>query len=445
LNNYVQTYAPRYWVAFPTRLDLSPIVRSWHLAGMAAWSYSWPTIYFTVIAVAYLLPSEVSLSLGLAPVLYGLVTRWLITLGVNPREGGARAINHQSFFLFGAYSAAALMIIYNGRQYYRHTLRKVFGLSSQEDIPVYVVWGGRIFIAGAILFVLIAGTAGLPWLLAALYFTGLVTMFLVMGRIIAETGMFFIQTRYVVSSILIGMLGPRAIGLPNSLILFMFSTVLAIDPRETLMPFWINSAKIIENRQLPLSRSFLAGCVALLMGFAVALSMTLICQYRFGVNLQDRFGTHYTPQFAFANTMALKHKLQAQGIALEELLSQHIRFGQIHPTHGPHLISALLGLVMVLAFSFIRMRWVNFPLHPIMFLMFASYANAVFGFSFLLGWLIKTLILRFAGARIYHDLMPIFMGLVAGELMGALIPIISGWIIYLLTGNSPEAFRVFPG
>ncbi len=110
------------------------------------------------------------------------------------------------------------------------------------------------------------------------------------------------------------------------------------------------------------------------------------------------------------------------------------------------LTAALLaGFALVMVFSLGRLRFPKWPLHPVIFLIWATYPAGCFAFSFLLGWLVKATIARFGGSKVYQDLKPMMYGLIAGELVGTFVPVLIGFVYFLATGNNPQAFRVFPG
>jgi hypothetical protein len=98
----------------------------------------------------------------------------------------------------------------------------------------------------------------------------------------------------------------------------------------------------------------------------------------------------------------------------------------------------------VLAFSVLRYRYAGFMLHPVLFLFWGTYPATRVWFSFLVGWGIKTLIVRYAGGRIYQDLKPLFIGLIAGELMAASLVLVCDWAAFLLAGLPSRTYMVFP-
>jgi hypothetical protein len=72
------------------------------------------------------------------------------------------------------------------------------------------------------------------------------------------------------------------------------------------------------------------------------------------------------------------------------------------------------------------------------------WANANFIWSFLLGWLIKLLVVKIGGGRVYQNLKPVFIGLIIGDLVGGAAWIVIGLLYYFWTGHQPKNYPVFP-
>ena len=131
---------------------------------------------------------------------------------------------------------------------------------------------------------------GLDWQLAVLYTLGLVMIFLVMGRIVAETGLFFIQPYTFPCVVLWGIMGAKALGPEALLIMLLMSMVLLIDPREALMPFVVNSLKLVDMHKAKVGKAGVFCVAAVIVGLAVALPLTLYFQYDLGCNKSDGWG-----------------------------------------------------------------------------------------------------------------------------------------------------------
>lgn len=101
------------------------------------------------------------------------------------------------------------------------------------------------------------------------------------------------------------------------------------------------------------------------------------------------------------------------------------------------LLRGGLSACFVLFLGFLRSVWVGCPLHPIGYLLTVSFAlewgmwNVIF-----VTWLIKALVVRYGGLRLYRKTVPFFLGLVLGDCVAHFI-----WGVGLtlagVTGASP--------
>ncbi len=95
------------------------------------------------------------------------------------------------------------------------------------------------------------------------------------------------------------------------------------------------------------------------------------------------------------------------------------------------LFTGIGGLVMVLL-MIARHRYLWWPIHYIGFPIGDSWVMGWAWFSVFLGWLLKTIILKYGGIQTYRSLRPFFMGLILGQLTCGSI-----WmIIDLITGTT---------
>jgi hypothetical protein len=138
----------------------------------------------------------------------------------------------------------------------------------------------------------------------------------------------------------------------------------------------------------------------------------------------------------------LRNTLQAQGaLKIIEDRSPWERIKAIKPV-APSLVAFAITFSLVIFFTLCRHRFPWWPLHPVMFLTLATYQSIVLSFSFLIGWLIKSLVTRFGGGKLYQDLKPFMAGMVAGEFLAGVIAIIIGLVYYFTTGNPPKSFAI---
>jgi hypothetical protein len=389
-------------------------------------------IYFSVVAFGYFLAKEVSLSLGIGPVLYIFV----IALYRNVWGVAAGKSTDVAYgYTMGAYLAVALAVFYMGRTYYRQVVRRAFMLRGGDASPPEAVWGCRLFLASLAAFVVLVIRTGVDWQISVLLAGVLIVLFLVMSRIVAETGVFFVQAGILPVSIILMLFGEQAVGPRLVLLLSMITAVLAVDLREALMPFFVNSLRVLDVQKVKVSRGMILGIVAVLLGLAVAIPSTIYLQYKHGNDTSDSYATKTVPKQPFDRTVTLMNTLKSQG-KLEE--AQSI---------GGWQRFTRIGFALVILFTAARLRFPNWPLHPALFLIWATYPAMHMAVSFMLGWFIKAGVTKYGGAGAYRKLQPLMFGVIAGDMLGGALAVIVGIVYFLINGEPPpiKAFRIFVG
>ncbi len=62
-----------------------------------------------------------------------------------------------------------------------------------------------------------------------------------------------------------------------------------------------------------------------------------------------------------------------------------------------------------------RRRFAWWPLHPIGLIVMGTWLMERVWFSFFLAWLIKGLLIKYGGFRLYTNAIPFFLGLILGQ------------------------------
>jgi len=356
-------------------------------------------------------------------------------------EGGG-----SNMMRFGSFFAVFVMILYTGRRYFGQVSRSAVLRTGSDEVPVYATWAARAFVIAIVLTIVLLRSSGMGWGFAAVFVGLEIVIFVVMSRMIAETGTFFMQHSWAPVGVLTGMFGFGAIGPSTYIALAVATAVLSIDSRELLMPFLINGIKLIDRDDGPTPAKVapLMGIVVVL-GLVVAGVVTLSLQYNHGASpVGNNFATDWLPAVSF------------------DALSQHVAsatadgtLSQAAATHGfaslslvkpnPASISWLgIGLAIGFGAAVARLRWSWWPLHPIAFLVWSTYPIAMFGPSFLIGWMLKSAVVGTAGAKGYHQVKPLMIGVIAGELVAGLFWMVFGATYYFATGKAPIAYSIFP-
>ncbi|MGF1449064.1 MAG: DUF6785 family protein [Opitutales bacterium] len=400
-------------------------------------------LFFAVVGVAYFLSRDVSFSLGLGPFLWVAVNGTFIVYGTNLRGGGVFAAD--TFLLYGAYFGLFLMVLYTGRFFYKNVLFRAVGVRTPEKPASYAVWGMRVFLAAMTTFIVTIWMVGLEWQLAILFTLALLVVFTGMSRIIAETGLFWIQPLLFPAVLMLGLFGAQALGPEMILIMGLLGAIIIADPREAFMPYVINALKIVEQRQVSVGRSGGLLFAALLVGMMVAVPVTLFWQYNGGrPNIDDYAYTEMAPK-AFKDTLQVQQRLDAQGmLEASREVSGWARLGAISP--NPTSLTAFgAGVGLVLLFAFARLRFTKWPLHPVLFLTWVTWSMNIFAINFLIGCFIKTVVQKYGGEGAHKRVAPVMIGLISGELLGALLPVLVSVGYFFVTGEKLEKFNVFPG
>ncbi len=83
------------------------------------------------------------------------------------------------------------------------------------------------------------------------------------------------------------------------------------------------------------------------------------------------------------------------------------------------VIGVSAGIVFALAMA--RNTWFGFPIHPIGYAFACSYAMEYIWAAVFVTWLVKVLIVRYGGLRLYRKSLPFFYGLILGDAVTQLV------------------------
>ncbi|MBN1669574.1 MAG: hypothetical protein JXR37_00975 [Kiritimatiellae bacterium] len=443
--NGLHAWFPAF-IQFPTEIDLSPLREL--MPGLASAPMSGglfqASVFFSVVAFAYFLPSDITLSLGLTNLVAAAFGATLITYGVK-MTSSYMGVGEIQGLLFGAYLAVFVMILVTGRAYYRRTLLSAVGLRPGGDVDRSAVWGLRVFLAMALVGTLMMVGLGLPWPFAVVVVLLVTLMFAAMSRICAETGLFFIQPYWQATAVLLGLAGAHALGPRIMAVLAMACVVLTIDPREAMMPFVANALRVAENHGVPRGRVAAAMGLTFLLCLVGGLVTVLWLQYDRGAWLGDSWATQNVPKMGFELVDQQIQTMQADGVLAESVgMTLGHRILAVRPDKR-FVTWLLVGFGLFVSFAFLRIRFAKWPFHPIIFLVWMTYPIAKIGTSFLIGWAVKALVVRLGGGRTYRNVRPFMVGMIAGDLLGGLLWMIVGALYYAVKGFPPVKFSIFPG
>jgi hypothetical protein len=403
-------------------------------------SLSMGDIFFSVIGLCFFISSEVSFTMGFvgfAVVLFNV--QFYTQTGATTDLVSARS---------GAYIGYALILLYTGRTYYWAVARKAFGaLGGASGDHAEPVWAARIFLLSFIGFAaVLVGGFGLDWFIALAYTLTLMIFFLVLTRMVCETGIPFLQTGWQPAQLLANTLGLSAIGAAPLVLLCYLGTVLSQDPRECLMPFAATSMKVAENAGVRRLRLALVGFGVIAVALVAGWLATTWGMYNFG-STRDNWAQSVVATQLNEATRGVSVLVETGQYATTSAAAGLEKIPLITENVGKakELGWIAFGLIGVMILAVIRFRWAGFYIHPVLLLVWDTYPAQKLWMSCLIGWIAKELVVRFGGGRVYQNLKPLFIGIIAGELIAVVITLGVGWVYYMATGLMPKTMGIFAG
>ncbi len=446
LNNGLCMWFPDYLIPVKMTLSFSPFskVFPWVMdIPMAGWSLLNVTLYPLAMAFAFLVSSEISLTLGLTQILWALAAWPMVKAGIDLSTdyglGGWSAWQR-----VGSYLAFSLMLLYAGRQYYGEVLTKALRFWRRHEPDDGAVRACRLALLSTLAMVLLLARLGLEWPYAVITVGLILLSFVVVSRISAETGLFFIHARWQPFAALLAMVGGYSLGLTSLVVAALACMVLSFDHSQFLMAYLGNGLKIGQRLGLSTARLSRLTLGMYVVGALLALGIALCATYADGTPVECGFSYWQTPKMPFQAADTEMLRLQATGQLGEVLQTPWPqRLGGLRPD-ATFVWAAGLGFGMVILFSVLRLRVPWWPLHPVLFLVWATWPTVLLWSSFLLGWLIKYLTLKYGGFGLVRRLRPLMIGVIAAEIAGAITFMLTGAIYFVITGDKPVYYQFFP-
>lgn len=363
-------------------------------------------IYFSVIGFGYLLSSEVAAGFWFSIILMKIQAIILSAVGYEGTSAWSGAIAEiGDREQMGALLMVAGMLLWFLRGTLASAFREIFSPSPSRNDRSEPL-GYRFAAVGLVASLGIAFawlvSAGMTPVFAGLFLVFFLAICLVLTRIIAEAGLLMVQFSFRPVDYLLLFGGTTALGPANLTVLTFVDTVLTFDLRECLMPSVLNGYRMAEQSGVSTRRlSKVIGGV-LVFALVVTIPVFLMTFHKLGAVVVDRNNTLTgLPRWFFAELAA--------------------RLGTPSRPSGMEHIWVLVGAAAVAVTAWLRLTFIWWPIHPLGLVMGTSYATRYLWFSLFLGWLFRTLTVRYSGLRGYVRFRPLFMGIIMGDVLGALL------------------------
>ena len=439
--NGLHLWFPDQMIEIPLVFDFSAIGTKFprFIQTPNAYYLTAPRIYFTAVAFSYFLASDISLSLGIGNLISVGVTYFLLRAGVD-MAGGYMVGGVTEWLTFGSYAGFAMMIAYIGRRYYGLVLRQALTFGRHEETVPAAVWACRLFLLASAALVAYLIRLGLQWPMAVCLVLFSLLLFLVMGRLTAECGLFFYKPTWLAAAPVLGLLGLPIVGPQGLIILGLLTAMWMGDPFECLMPFVTNALRIADLQGVRSGRTGLGMAGVYVLALAMAVGVALWSDHDRGAAPQT---SDAGVGWGFGAAETGVTKLKAGG-RLETVVAYSGLQRVLHAQPARNFwLAAGTGLVAVLAISWLRLRFSWWPLHQVVLLGFGAWTMGKYSASFLLGWMIKAAVTRLGGARIYRRGRQAMIGAVAGDMLGGVSFLVAAWIYTFLTGRGAHFYSLW--
>lgn len=410
----VNAYYPRYAPRVPIGYDFTTLFESPPLSYLRT-KIKANALSFTVIGATFFIRSRAAFSLWAMFLLCALVDLNAAVIGTEVGDARWRDLH------LGASAAFIVGIFFIGRHHWLTVLRNAFGRGADGTYRLSF-WLMLIGIAVMIGWLVVVGTS--PWI-AVLIVAFIVGAHLVVTRVVAETGLPFFRSGIVASQVYanfpIEWTTPKDVYFATT-----FNLLGPLTTRDSVMVAATHGTAAASAcgagfDDAPRSQRWRFGfamLLALVVGTAVAGASTLYAHYHWPTPTmrgappeRNNFGAVYAPQRDMVNPVKDAGAQRFQPVM-----------------HNPAvMVSAGAGIVGVLQFLSLRIPW--WPLMPVGFV--ASYGAFISNawFSIFVGWLVKTILVRFGGATMFNAAKPVFVGLILGESLAALLGLLVNFIM----------------
>lgn len=374
--------------------------KPWHTLGM------WPgmniAIYFSVIGVASLLTLEVSFSLWFFFLFFKLqyIIMNITGVGIGPWVSCSRQV-------MGGYLVFVPAVFWGGREHILSIFKRAFGMDrnnekragnkhlvddSNEPLSYRIAFFGFIF--GFVILVTFLVIAGIKTWVAIITMLSIFITSVVLSWMVVNGGLLLVQAPFFPSDYITYTLGSGAIG-QKSLAVLSFQRTFLRDWGEFMMPNFLHSFKAADEVGLMRRKVVPILGVSVIVALVVSVYTSLTLVYNKGGLFLQNWSFVNAPRGYFNR--------------MNKLIQFPVE------TNWGEVYSMIAGAGFTGFMLWMRQSFVWWSLHPIGYLLGATYPAFHLWSSVLIGWMIKYITLKFGGPMAYRKIRPIAFGLIFGE------------------------------
>ncbi|MDO8589177.1 MAG: hypothetical protein Q7T82_19295 [Armatimonadota bacterium] len=361
--------------------------------------------YFFAIGLAFLMPLDLSSSCWFFYILLKLELVLCAAMGWNqlrvPGGGFDRSFPFTYSQSYGAYFGMFVMILWTSRRYLASVFRTAFTRHKEIDESREAV-SYRVALLGAAVGMLFLGlfswAMGMSLWIIPIFFVLYFAMAIVVARIRAELGM-PVHDMHVMgpASPLIAAAGTTPLGTANIVgfgLFHWFNRTYASHP----MPHQMEGFKTAERTGAAARQMFVAMCIAGAVALPVGFWMLLHNYYHLG-------------------GATARMEMWALGMGGETWYTVMDRLKNPTPWNPTSLGFVGIGFCVATALGSLRRALPWFPLHPLAYAAASSWGVAQLWLPLMIGSICKFITLRYSGLSGYRKILPLFLGLILGEIV----------------------------
>jgi hypothetical protein len=358
-------------------------------------------VNLALIGFAYLINRDVAAGFWLF-FLLSFVQRGVFgMLGVASTENLSRFANLVGPFMAHQAMGAMIVLILSGlwmaRGHLRDVFAKAFGRAEEvDDTDEMLSYRAAVrgLLASLAVVCVWLGLSGFPWWVVPIFLFAVLVVFTAVTRAVVEGGVSFIRSPLTPADFVISGLGTPALG-ASGLIGIAFTYVWASNIRIFFLPCIANALKLSDEVRGERRKLLWAVGIAILIALGGSIWSVMSLSYQYGgINLHV-FWFVFVPQKAFGY------------IAPKFATPEFIDFAGWAYTS--------LGAGLMALFTFLRYRFLWWPIHPLGFATGTFFIMNWVWFSIFIAWLVKTAILKYSGPTGFRQTRPFFLGLVLGH------------------------------
>jgi hypothetical protein len=418
----LKVYHPESVPAIPLNWSLINFFSEEPLLYTPYWMHT-SQIYFMFLGFAFFMPSRISFSIVFFQVAYALYI--MFGHAYTAKFEWGTISDHKT----GALVALSAVILWLGRAHWAKVFAALFrGAATDED---------KRNRRAALMF--LTGCAGMfgwlvwaqvqwGWALMLVAITFMVS--LMVTRFLAETGMpfFRIDAAYphdILRSMPMQWLGPASVFIAG-----IISVVVHMASRVSAAAMATHAAGM-DPEASPKAQSRVAALLlaVLLLGLFIGGGAHLYVNYNHSMS-KDTREQPLNPQGAASIGVAQRDILMWKDKQPEVVQKAGLQTAwdfargkhqQMSPSEYNRVLHFLFGAGLAGLLYWACLSMPRFPLHPIGLLMVVSYFSNIAWISVFFGALLKVILLRYGGARLFRAATPAFLGVILGEVFALVI------------------------